>query len=68
LLVFLLVWFGTNLVFGLISLPGVEGRVAWEAHVGGFIAGLIGFALFDPVRAAPAGDQGTQPDDDAVVH
>jgi membrane associated rhomboid family serine protease len=24
--------------------------VAWEAHVGGFLAGLLLFALFDPVR------------------
>jgi membrane associated rhomboid family serine protease len=48
-LVFLVVWFGTNLVFGLV--PGLtEGTVAWEAHVGGFLAGLFLFALFDPVR------------------
>jgi membrane associated rhomboid family serine protease len=24
-----------------------EGGIAWEAHVGGFIAGLLGFGLFD---------------------
>jgi len=48
-LVFLIVWFGTNLVFGLV--PGLsEGTVAWEAHVGGFLAGLLLFPLFDPVR------------------
>ena len=48
-LVFLVVWFGTNLIFGLV--PGLtEGTVAWEAHVGGFLAGLLLFRLFDPVR------------------
>jgi membrane associated rhomboid family serine protease len=70
LLVFLLVWFGTNLLFGLgtFALPGVEGRVAWEAHVGGFLAGLIGFALFDPVRPSPSLDGDGEPDDGASVH
>jgi membrane associated rhomboid family serine protease len=24
--------------------------VAWQAHIGGFFAGLILFSLFDPVR------------------
>jgi membrane associated rhomboid family serine protease len=28
--------------------------VAWQAHIGGFFAGLILFSLFDPVpRASP---------------
>jgi membrane associated rhomboid family serine protease len=28
--------------------------VAWQAHIGGFLAGLVLFALFDPVpRATP---------------
>jgi len=51
-LAFLLVWFGVNLLFGIgtISMPGVEESVAWEAHIGGFLAGLFGFALFDPVK------------------
>jgi len=70
LLVFLLVWFGTNLLFGLgtFALPGVEGRVAWEAHVGGFLAGLIGFALFDPVHPSPSLDGDGEPGDGANVH
>jgi membrane associated rhomboid family serine protease len=52
ILLFLAIWFGTNLLFGLgaIEMPGTQGAVAWEAHIGGFLAGLIGFALFDPVR------------------
>lgn len=56
ILAFLLVWFGLNALFGLgsVSLLGVEQPVAWQAHVGGFIAGLLLFPVFDPVRAAPA--------------
>ncbi len=47
---FLLIWFAVNLVFGLISAPlGItDGPVAWEAHVGGFAAGLLLFPLLDP--------------------
>jgi membrane associated rhomboid family serine protease len=49
LLVFLLVWFGLNILFGLgtIALPGLDENVAWEAHIGGFLAGLFGFSAFD---------------------
>jgi membrane associated rhomboid family serine protease len=51
ILVFLLAWFGLNLLFGLgvIPLPGVEQSIAWQAHIGGFVAGLVLFSLFDPV-------------------
>jgi membrane associated rhomboid family serine protease len=28
--------------------------VAWEAHVGGFLAGLLLFSTFDPVHRASA--------------
>ena len=51
-LAFLLVWFGVNALsgLGLFRMPGVEQAVAWQAHIGGFVAGLIGFAIFDPVR------------------
>ncbi|MCX5496930.1 rhomboid family intramembrane serine protease [Kaistia dalseonensis] len=48
---FLAVWFVFNLLFGLIFVPpGVEtGQIAWESHIGGFLAGLLLFPLFDPV-------------------
>jgi membrane associated rhomboid family serine protease len=51
-LLFMAVWFGTNALFGIgmVAMPGIEQSVAWEAHVGGFLAGLLGFAAFDPVR------------------
>jgi membrane associated rhomboid family serine protease len=50
IVIFVVVWFGLNLLFGLGSLPiaGVAQTVAWEAHIGGFLAGLILFSLFDP--------------------
>jgi membrane associated rhomboid family serine protease len=53
---FLAVWFGVNIIFGLGSISiGSEGvSVAWQAHIGGFLAGLLLFALFDPVpRSVP---------------
>jgi membrane associated rhomboid family serine protease len=51
-LLFIAVWFGINLIAGLgVPLGGGDGlRIAWEAHVGGFIAGLLLFSLFDPVK------------------
>ena len=51
-LAFLAVWFGLNLLFGLgsISMTGNEQPVAWQAHVGGFLAGLMLFSLFDPIN------------------
>ncbi|MGV7219377.1 rhomboid family intramembrane serine protease [Bradyrhizobium sp. UFLA05-112] len=53
---FLAVWFGVNIIFG-IGAIGVDtegATVAWQAHIGGFFAGLLLFSLFDPVpRARP---------------
>jgi membrane associated rhomboid family serine protease len=51
-LAFLLVWFGVNILFGMgtIAMPGMQQSVAWEAHIGGFLAGLLAFPIFDPVR------------------
>jgi len=49
---FLAVWFGTNIIFGITGGAGVaDGAVAWDAHIGGFIVGLLFFPLFDPVPA-----------------
>ena len=50
-LVFLGVWFFINLAFGLGSLSeqfSSGGTIAWEAHIGGFLAGLLLFRFFDP--------------------
>lgn len=50
-LVFVGVWVGLNLLFGVgVPAPGAEGsEVAWQAHMGGFFAGLLLFSFFDPV-------------------
>ncbi len=51
-LTFVGVWFGINLVFGLTNAGGIaSGAVAWDAHLGGFAAGLLLFGLFDPVKS-----------------
>jgi membrane associated rhomboid family serine protease len=55
-LIFLLIWLGTNFIFGAgaLTLGLSDMPVAWIAHVGGFLAGLVLFPLFDrPFRAPP---------------
>jgi membrane associated rhomboid family serine protease len=51
---FLAVWFGVNIIFGIGSIAiGADGAsVAWQAHIGGFFAGLVLFSLFDPIPRA----------------
>lgn len=46
---FLGAWFVANLLVGFMpALSGFAGGpIAWEAHIGGFVVGLFGFALFD---------------------
>ncbi len=45
---FVLTWLGANLLFGLVpQASGGVGVIAWEAHIGGFVAGLLFFGLFD---------------------
>jgi len=56
-LLFLAVWLGLNALFGLgtMSIGGDDGQaVAWQAHIGGFFAGLILFNAFDPIASTPA--------------
>jgi membrane associated rhomboid family serine protease len=56
-LIFIVVWFAINLLFGVMPV-GTDQPVAWEAHIGGFVAGLLLFSLFDPVpRDAAIEDQ-----------
>ncbi len=56
ILAFLFIWFAINAFFGLgsVTLLGVDQPIAWQAHIGGFLAGLLLFAVFDPVRVGPA--------------
>ncbi len=54
-LVFIVFWFATNLLFGYLpAIGGIgDGPIAWQAHIGGFFAGLLLFPLFDTVRKVP---------------
>lgn len=45
---FLAIWMAINLLTGLVSFaPGIDDRIAWEAHIGGFLAGFFGIGRFD---------------------
>ncbi len=57
-LTFLGVWFALNLLFGLgsFSIADYEQNLALEAHIGGFLAGLLLFSLFDPVPSQRSDD------------
>ncbi|GJE17994.1 rhomboid family intramembrane serine protease [Methylobacterium marchantiae] len=53
---FLGIWLATNFVFGIISLPlGAESAtVAWDAHLGGFLAGFFLFPMLDRLGGTKA--------------
>ncbi len=48
-LLFVGVWVALNLLFGLggIQIDGTGGRIAWEAHIGGFLFGFLAIGAFD---------------------
>lgn len=50
---FLVVWLATNWLSAILAQPlGVtNASIAWEAHVGGFLVGLLLFPLLDPLKA-----------------
>ena len=50
---FLLIWLVLNLVFGVFSILGGGATIAWEAHLGGFVAGLLVFPYLDPYSRKP---------------
>jgi membrane associated rhomboid family serine protease len=61
-LMFLVVWIGLNALFGLgnVSIGTEAGQeIAWQAHIGGFFAGLVLFDVFDTV--IPGGELDTEP-------
>ena len=66
ILMLLVAWSGINVLFGvgLVSMTGGEQSIAWQAHIGGFLPGLLGFAVFDPIdNAAPTDDVGGSGED-----
>ncbi len=45
---FLAVWMIINIVTGVVGfVPGEDSQIAWEAHIGGFLAGFLGLRFFD---------------------
>ncbi len=60
-LMFLVTWIGLNLLIGLgtVSLGEAGQQVAWQAHIGGFLAGLLLFTAFDP--AVPSAELDVEP-------
>ena len=59
-LIFVGVWIGLNFVFGPtgLTVTGEQVNIAWQAHLGGFLAGLLLFGFFDPYRTSPSGGPG----------
>ncbi|MGI9402195.1 MAG: rhomboid family intramembrane serine protease [Rhizobiaceae bacterium] len=51
-LTFMGVWMAINLLFGSGAIPiaGADQPIAWQAHIGGFLAGLLFFSIFDPIK------------------
>ena len=48
---FLAIWMLVNLLTGLVSFaPGLDDQIAWEAHIGGFLAGFFGIDWVDKQR------------------
>ncbi len=52
---FVAVWFATNAIFAVVARPlGItDASIAWEAHAGGFVAGLLLFPWLDPLPGHP---------------
>ena len=54
-LLFIALFLGSDLLTGLFpQISGVGAPVAWQAHIGGFLVGLLLMPLLDPVKPAPA--------------
>lgn len=68
-LAFLVVWFVTNLVTGLggVSFGLSEAPIAWQAHIGGFLFGLLAFPLFERRRRRGAVDAENATDSSAAI-
>ncbi|MDD9910606.1 MAG: rhomboid family intramembrane serine protease [Ahrensia sp.] len=47
IMTFVVMWFAINWLFGTGWLTPGEAGIAWEAHMGGFLLGWLGFSAFD---------------------
>jgi membrane associated rhomboid family serine protease len=58
-LIFIAFWFIANVVLAGVGVgaPGGAQAVAWQAHLGGFLAGFLLFPFFDRVKAAEGEDR-----------
>ncbi len=58
--VFILVWLGLNIAFGVLSVSpsGAVVSIAWQAHIGGFFVGLLLLPLFEKPPISPSGGPG----------
>jgi membrane associated rhomboid family serine protease len=58
IILFSLVWAGLNIVAGLtgLGMGGEVGMIAWQAHLGGFAAGLLLSGPFDALRPQTVGE------------
>ena len=52
MIAFLVFWVALNAYFGLssVKIGGEQGGIAWEAHIGGLLCGLLLFGVFDAGR------------------
>jgi membrane associated rhomboid family serine protease len=57
LLIFTAIWAAINLLTGItgLGMGGESGLIAWQAHLGGFAAGLLLCGLFDRLRPRAVG-------------
>ena len=57
MLLFTLVWMGMNVIAGVtgIGMGGQTALIAWQAHMGGFIAGMLLASVFDRLSPQPVG-------------
>jgi membrane associated rhomboid family serine protease len=54
---FLALWFLANFLFGVFpaTIGMTDASIAWEAHIGGFLVGLLAFKWFDPPQRLEPG-------------
>ena len=55
IILFTLIWGAVNVVAGFtgLGMPGEAGQIAWQAHLGGYAAGLLLSGPFDLLRPRP---------------